>query len=62
MSNTPRNHPFDGPEVFDDVPYGTVHAGERVLTDSEVKEIFNGLDPWPHVSTAIKAVKERRNA
>ena len=53
-----RNHPFEGPEVFDDEPQleefeSPVSAGERVL-----KKQPDGVEsPWPTVDEVIKSLR-----
>lgn len=48
---TVRNHPFEGPEVFDDyipnVSRGTHTEGGFV-------------NPWPHIDAALRALRESR--
>lgn len=45
-----RNHPFEGPEVFDDTPFAETDAS------------LAALDPWPTVSLTVRTLLERRRA
>lgn len=41
-----RNHPFEGPEVFDDV-----------VTEETFKEVLDGLNPWPTIDEVVKSLR-----
>lgn len=44
-----HNHPFDGPEVFDDE-----------INEHTLAEDFYGMDPWPSVTEAVKQLRAAR--
>ena len=45
-----RNHPFEGPEVFDDEPLVEAECAVKA-------EVFRELSPWPTVDEVIKSLR-----
>lgn len=61
--NMARQHPFDGPEVFDDYKPGTSQEGSFSPTDVGARELLaeSGVeDPFPLTTQVIDRLKETR--
>lgn len=73
-ASKPRQHPFDGPEVFDDTPLPGEYSAprEKVITKSEIQGGYTGgtvhegsfmpVDPYPNVTRALDALRADRDA
>lgn len=58
-----RQHPFDGPEVFDDYAPGTSAEGSFSPTDIGARELLenSGIeDPYPLTTRVVDKLKETR--
>lgn len=49
-----RQHPFDGPEVFDD------HVQHEEFGDPAHSDGGVALSPWPHVDSVIRSLRKSR--
>lgn len=62
----PRQHPFDGPEVFDDTPLPGEYArggyipGPIMQTTLKSYERIIPIDPYPNVTRALDALRASR--
>lgn len=55
-----RQHPFDGPEVFDDEPFPTFFAPQPPATGTANEGSFTIVDPYPLTTEAAMQLKEAR--
>lgn len=52
-----RNHPFEGPEVFDDYPQLEAFDKPQVAPMTTGTEL--PASPWPNIDRAIRAVRKK---
>jgi hypothetical protein len=62
-TSTPRNHPFDGPEVFDDFMPREELMRRIAAVNARAEELMlKELDPYPLTTRAVDALKARRTS
>lgn len=53
-----RNHPFEGPEVFDDVPQNEPYTSPGRAADTSPAS--EPQSPWPLVDSVIRSLRNRK--